>query len=103
VVEKLKKFGAKEQLLMCVMDPAGVGNRTAIEVAWQIWFEFCKSMDIFWKSKHFYLQQLLGVQLHHLEKSLCTVRPISTQGQKMFLMGCFPYTGASLNTVKCGG
>jgi hypothetical protein len=46
--DKLKQIGAKDQLLMFVTGPAGAGKRTAIELAQQFCFEFCKSLDLIW-------------------------------------------------------
>ena len=48
LIEKLKKIGAKDQLLMFVAGPAGAWKNTAIEVAHQFCFEFCRSIDIIW-------------------------------------------------------
>ena len=48
LIENLKKIGAKDQLLMFVTGLAGAGKSTAIEVAQQFCFEFCRSMDIIW-------------------------------------------------------
>ena len=74
VVGKLKQLGAKEQLLMFVTGPAGAGKSTAIDVAQQFCFEFCKSMDIIWGDKHFSSLQSLDVQLPYLEALLCTMQ-----------------------------
>ena len=42
LIDNLKKIGAKDQLLMFVTGPAGAGKSTAIEVAQQFCFEFCR-------------------------------------------------------------
>ena len=60
VVGKLKQLGAKEQLLMFVTGPAGAGKSTAIDVAQQFCFEFCKSMDIIWGDKTFLFTAVTG-------------------------------------------
>lgn len=58
IKQKLKELGAKEQLLMFVTGPAGAGNSTAIDVAQQFCFQFCKSMDILWGETFFSLPSL---------------------------------------------
>ena len=60
VVGKLKQLGAKEQLLMFVTGPAVAGKSTAIDVAQQFCFEFCKSMDIIWGDKTFLFTAITG-------------------------------------------
>ncbi len=60
VEQKLKDLGAKEQLLMFVTGPAGAGKSTAIEVAQQFCFQFCKSMDILWGDKTFLFTAITG-------------------------------------------
>ena len=39
-IDKLKKIGAQDQLLMFVMCPAGAGKSSAIEFAPQFWLNF---------------------------------------------------------------
>jgi hypothetical protein len=60
VEQKLKDLGAKEQLLMFVTGPAGAGKSTAIDVAQQFCFQFCKSMDILWGDKTFLFTAITG-------------------------------------------
>ncbi len=46
LIENLNKFGAKDQLRLCVTGPAGAGKSTTVKVAQQFCFEFCRSIDI---------------------------------------------------------
>ncbi len=45
---------------MFVTGPAGAGKSTAIEVAQQFCFQFCKSMDILWADKTFLFTAITG-------------------------------------------
>ncbi len=58
--DKLKQIGAKDQLLMFVTGPAGAGKSTAIELAQQFCFEFCKSLDLIWNRNTFLFTAVTG-------------------------------------------
>ena len=45
---------------MFVTGPAGARRSTAVEVAQQFCFEFCKSMDIIWGDKAFLFTAITG-------------------------------------------
>jgi len=53
VIEKLKARGGRDQLLMFLTGPAGLGKSTAIKVAQQFCYEFCIAVGIMWSDKTF--------------------------------------------------
>ncbi|KAL7521820.1 hypothetical protein ACHAWF_000293 [Thalassiosira exigua] len=59
---------------MFVTGPAGAGKSTAIEVAQQFCFEFCRSMDIIWGEKTFLFTAITGCAAALFGGVRCTVR-----------------------------
>jgi hypothetical protein len=60
VIEKLKARGGRDQLLMFLTGPAGLGKRTAIKVAQQFCYEFCIAVGIMWSDKTFIFTAYTG-------------------------------------------
>jgi type II secretory pathway predicted ATPase ExeA len=60
IIEKLKKLGAKEQLVMFITGPAGAGKSTAITVAQRFCFEFCNAVGVSWDDNTFLFTALTG-------------------------------------------
>jgi hypothetical protein len=53
VIEKLKARGGRDQLLMFLTGPAGLGKSTSMKVAQQFCYEFCIAVGIMWSVKTF--------------------------------------------------
>ena len=52
-IKKLKARGGRDQLLMFLTGPAGLGKSTAMKVAQQFCYEFCIAVGIMWSDKTF--------------------------------------------------
>ena len=60
IKQKLKDIGGKEPLRMFVTGPAGAGKSTAINVAQQFCFEFCRAVGIQWEDNTFLFTAITG-------------------------------------------
>jgi hypothetical protein len=60
VIKKLKARGGRDQLLMFLTGPAGLGKSTAIKVAQQFCYEFCIAVGIMWSDKTFIFTAYTG-------------------------------------------
>ncbi len=53
IIIKLKARGGRDQLLMFLTGPAGLGKSTAMKIAEQFCYEFCIAVSIMWSDKTF--------------------------------------------------
>jgi hypothetical protein len=53
IIAKLKARGGRDQLLMFLTGPAGLGKSTAMKIAQQFCYEFCMAVGIMWSDKTF--------------------------------------------------
>jgi hypothetical protein len=54
-IKKLKARGGRDQPLMFLTGPAGLGESTAMKVTKQFCYEFCKAVGIMWSDKRSFL------------------------------------------------
>ncbi len=62
-IKKLKARGGRDQLLMFLTGPAGLGNSTAMKVAHQLCYEFCIAVDIMWSDKTYGPYTALNIKI----------------------------------------
>ncbi len=60
IIKKLKARGGRDQLLMFLTGPAGSGKSTAMKIAQQYCYEFCKAVGIMWSDKTFIFTAYTG-------------------------------------------
>ncbi len=60
IIKKLKARGGKDQLLMFLTEPTGLGKSTAMKVAQQFCYEFCIAVGIMWSDKTFIFTAYTG-------------------------------------------
>ena len=53
IIAKLKARGGRDQLLMFLTGPAGLGKSTAMKIAQQFCYEFCIAVGIMWSDEMF--------------------------------------------------
>ncbi len=53
ITAKLKARGGRDQLLIFLTGPAGLGKSTAVKIAQQFYYEFCIAVGIMWSDKTF--------------------------------------------------
>jgi hypothetical protein len=60
IIKKLKARGGRDQLLMFLTGPAGLGKSTAMKIAQQFCYEFCIAVGIMWSDKTFIFTAYTG-------------------------------------------
>ncbi len=60
IIAKLKARGGRDQLLMFLTGPAGLGKSTAMKVAQHFCYEFCIAVGIMWSNKTFIFTAYTG-------------------------------------------
>jgi hypothetical protein len=66
-IKKLKARGGRDQLLMFLTGPAGLGKSTAMKVAQQFCYEFCIAVGIMWSDKTYGPFTALNIKIYSLE------------------------------------
>jgi len=61
VIKKLKARGGRDQLLMFLTGPAGLGKSTSMKVAQQFCYEVCITVGIMWSDKTFIFTAYTGL------------------------------------------
>ncbi len=61
VINKLKARGGRDQLLMFLTGPAGLGKSTAMKIAQTFCYEFCIAVGIMWSDKAFIFTAYTGL------------------------------------------
>jgi hypothetical protein len=60
IIAKLKTRGGRDQLLMFLTGPTGLGKSTAMKIAQQFCYEFCIAVVIMWSDKKFIFTAYTG-------------------------------------------
>jgi hypothetical protein len=60
IIKKLKARGGRDQLLMFLTGPAGLGKSSALKIAQQFCHEFCVAVGIMWSDKTFIFTAYTG-------------------------------------------
>ncbi len=61
IIKKLNARGGRNQLLMFLTGPAGLGKSTAMKVAQQFCYEFCIAVGMMWSDKTFIFTAYTGL------------------------------------------
>ncbi len=62
-IKKLKARGGRDQLLMFLTGPAGLGKSTAMKVAQQFCYEFCIAVGMIWSDKTYGPYTALNIEI----------------------------------------
>jgi hypothetical protein len=65
IIAKLKARGGRDQLLMFLTKPAGLGESTAIKIAQQFCYEFCIAVGTMWSDNTFIFTAYTGLAASH--------------------------------------